>query len=104
VRLIKLDLEGAETAALRGAQRLLREIGPDFLVELEPEHLARQGTSAAEVIGLFEAHGYRFFTVDADEREGMRLTPEPNPGGGGTRPNVLASRDPERLGLVRHGK
>jgi FkbM family methyltransferase len=97
VRLVKLDLEGAEYAALQGAERLLREIGPDFLIELEPEHLARQGTSAAEVVALFEAHGYRFYAVDADERDGLRLKAEPNPGQGGTRPNVLASRDPERL-------
>jgi len=37
IRLVKLDLEGAEYAALQGAGRLLREVQPDFLVELEPE-------------------------------------------------------------------
>jgi len=97
IRLVKLDLEGAEYAALQGAPRLLRDVGPDFLVELEPEHLARQGTSAADVVRLFEEHGYQFFTVDGNEQEGVRLTPAPNPGQGGERPNVLASRDPERL-------
>jgi len=76
VRLVKLDLEGAEYAALQGAPSLLREVQPDFLVELEPEHLARQGTSAADVVGLFEKQGYRFFTVDGNGPEGVRLTPE----------------------------
>lgn len=97
IRLVKLDLEGAEYAALQGAQSLLREVQPDFLVELEPEHLARQGTSAAEVIRLFEQHRYRFFTVDKNEQGGVVLTPEPHPGEGGARPNVLMSRDLARL-------
>jgi FkbM family methyltransferase len=97
IRLVKLDLEGAEYAALQGAQRLLREVQPDFLVELEPEHLARQGTSVADVVGLFEEHGYRFFTVDGNGQEGVLLTPEPNPGKVGARPNVFMSRNLERL-------
>jgi FkbM family methyltransferase len=97
VRLVKLDLEGAEYAALQGAQRLLQEVQPDFLVELEPEHLARQGTSAADVIGLFEKHGYRFFTADENEQDGVRLTPELNPCEGGARPNVFMSRNMGRL-------
>jgi hypothetical protein len=82
---------------LQGAQSLLREVQPDFLVELEPEHLARQGTSVAEVVGLFETHGYRFFTVDGNGQDGVRLTPAPNPGKGGARPNMFMSRNLERL-------
>jgi hypothetical protein len=97
VRLVKLDLEGAEYAALQGAPSLLREVQPDFLVELEPEHLARQGTSVAEVVGLFEKHGYRCFTVDGNGQDGVLLTPEPNPGKGDARPNVFMSRNWERL-------
>lgn len=57
VRLVKLDIEGAEVRALRGAQRLL-QAGPDFVVEVEPEHLARQGTSIEELQAIFEAAGY----------------------------------------------
>jgi FkbM family methyltransferase len=97
IRLVKLDLEGAEHAALQGASSLLRDVGPDFLIELEPEHLARQGTSAADVVRLFEQHGYRFFSVEGSEQEGIRLTPEPNPSQGSDRPNLFVSRNPERL-------
>lgn len=97
VRLVKLDLEGAEWAALQGAQALLGEVQPDFLVELEPEHLARQGTSAAEVVALFREHGYRSFTAGTNEAGEVVLTPEPNPGQGGARPNVFMTRDLARL-------
>jgi hypothetical protein len=97
IRLVKLDLEGAEYAALQGAQRLMREAQPDFLVELEPEHLSRQGTSAADIIGLFKEQGYQFFSILGDEKGGVALTPEPNPGKGGERPNVFVTRDLDRL-------
>lgn len=60
VRLVKLDLEGAEVRALRGATALL-ESRPDFLVEIEPAHLARQGTNVEELRAMFvglDYHGY----------------------------------------------
>lgn len=60
--LIKLDLEGAEYAALRGAGRLLDMVAPDFLVEIEPDHLARQNASAAQIADLFAARGYAAYT------------------------------------------
>ena len=41
--LVKLDVEGAELRALEGAHRLLERARPDFIVELEPDHLERQG-------------------------------------------------------------
>jgi FkbM family methyltransferase len=97
IRLVKLDLEGAEYAALQGAKQLLRDVQPDFLVELEPQHLARQGSSVAEVVGLFESYGYCFFTVDEQGKAGVRLTPAAHPGQGGARPNLFVSRDLERL-------
>jgi FkbM family methyltransferase len=97
IRLVKLDLEGAEYAALQGATSLLRNAQPDFLVELEPEHLARQGTSVAHVVSLFRQNGYQFFTVSENGKSGVLLTPEPDPGQGGARPNLFVSRDPERL-------
>jgi FkbM family methyltransferase len=97
IRLVKLDLEGAEYAALQGAPLLLRDVQPDFLVELEPEHLARQGTSVAEVVDLFEKHQYQFFTVSENGKRGVLLAAAPDPARGGTRPNLFISRNLERL-------
>lgn len=69
VNLVKLDLEGAELRALRGAQVLLREARPDFLIELEPQHLERQGCSVAELQELFDDVAYVGFAVgDIPER------------------------------------
>jgi FkbM family methyltransferase len=58
LKLVKLDVEGAELRALRGAPEILRRARPDFIVELEPEHLERQGGSIAEVQALFDDAGY----------------------------------------------
>jgi FkbM family methyltransferase len=63
VSLVKLDVEGAELRALRGATRLLDEARPDFIVELEPEHLERQGSSVAALQELFEAVGYVAYLI-----------------------------------------
>ncbi len=62
-RLVKLDIEGAELRALRGAAGLLERARPDFIVELEPGHLERQGSSLGEVQTLFEDAGYSAFAI-----------------------------------------
>jgi FkbM family methyltransferase len=61
--LIKLDTEGAELLALRGAPLLLEHARPDFIIELEPEHLARQGSSISDIQALFVTAGYSGFTI-----------------------------------------
>jgi hypothetical protein len=52
-----MDVEGAEHAALEGSTRLLEAHVP-FLVEVEDDHLRRQGSSDAALAALFSAHGY----------------------------------------------
>jgi len=69
VSLVKLDVEGAELRALHGASELLRVARPDFLIELEPQHLARQGSSVAELQDLFEDVAYVGYALgDKPER------------------------------------
>lgn len=63
VGLVKLDVEGAELRALRGAAGLLEGARPDFIIELEPEHLARQGCSVAEVQELFDNADYIGYSI-----------------------------------------
>ena len=73
--LIKLDLEGAEHAALRGASEILREIRPDIIVEIEGAHLARLGSSVRDVAELLRGHGYQFFEAKKDQGDTVRLSP-----------------------------
>jgi FkbM family methyltransferase len=57
VRLVKLDLEGAEAAALAGAERLL-EACDNFIVEVEDGHLRRQGATAEDILRIFRDSGF----------------------------------------------
>lgn len=62
VRLVKLDIEGAEVRALSGASELLRS-QPDFLVEVEPGHLARQGSRTEDMHAIFSDAGYSGYEI-----------------------------------------
>lgn len=64
VALVKLDIEGAEVRALRGARGLLARSAPLLLVEVEPGHLARQGTSVEDLEHLLAPHGYEAYALD----------------------------------------
>ena len=78
VGVVKLDIEGAEAKALRGAGRLITRDAPIFLMELEPEHLARQGSSITEVRQALEPHGYEAYAITPAARL-ARLTGEWRP-------------------------
>ena len=57
--LLKIDIEGAEPAALRGASVMLGEVRPTVICELH-------GTNAA-VMDVLESSGYRVTTVERPE-------------------------------------
>ena len=52
-----------EWSRLATAEASLRRARPDFIIELEPEHLERQGASVAEVRELFEDAGYVGYSI-----------------------------------------
>jgi FkbM family methyltransferase len=87
VSLVKLDIEGAEVKAIRGAQRLIARSAPMFLVEIEPEHLARQGSSVDDLRASLAPQGYEAYAITACARlsriEGPWLPPDPS------RPNLV---------------
>jgi len=58
IRLMKVDIEGAEVRALRGAKRLRAEDRPLLLIEVEDSHLRRQRSSATELFALLADAGY----------------------------------------------
>jgi FkbM family methyltransferase len=66
IDLIKMDVEGAELAALRGAEQILNESRPVILFELLDEALRAQGASAREVLAFLAQRGYSVLKFDAD--------------------------------------
>jgi FkbM family methyltransferase len=94
--LMKLDLEGAEYAALRGAEDVLHAAHPDLIIEVERPHLARMGSSPEEVLGLLRAHDYLLYRVQSDDGA-LSLVPAGEPAAAGHSPNVFATVDPERV-------
>jgi FkbM family methyltransferase len=66
IRFIKIDVEGAEPQALRGAARLLREDRPVILSEVHPSQLqAVSGVTPAAFIRQLAELGYRCHLLGA---------------------------------------
>lgn len=71
IRLIKLDIEGAEAMALRGAGALLDgDKAPALLFEFSPSMLRDMGDDPAALLPWLEARGYAIHEIHPD-----RLTP-----------------------------
>jgi FkbM family methyltransferase len=57
--LVKLDAEGAELAVLQGAQGLIHDSPPLWLMEMEEKNLQAAGASKAAVENFLTGRGYR---------------------------------------------
>jgi len=69
-QLLKIDVEGGETAVLEGAERLLREHGPVIICEVHHAEAARW------IEGWLPAQGYRLDWVIPPEKFPRRLVAE----------------------------
>ena len=70
VDFIRMDIEGAELMALKGAAHVLDRDRPNVLIEIHPQMLeARFGGTAAAVVDLFKARGYRMFALNGNRLE-----------------------------------
>lgn len=58
LRLIAIDVQGAELLVLRGADRILRESRPAVIFEVERELLAEHGLRPTDVSAYLEERGY----------------------------------------------
>jgi len=64
VAVIKLDVEGAEGAALLGGRRVLREHRPALIVEVFAQALAANAWTVDNLQRLLREAGYRLFSID----------------------------------------
>jgi len=64
VSLIKIDVQGAEFRALKGAEKTLRSAQPTLFIEIDDAALAEAGSSADEVFDYLSALGYQPFAYD----------------------------------------
>ena len=69
IDLIKLDIEGAESAALAGAAGILRRHRPVLVIEVFSRSLASFGASVAEIQEHLRHADYRLFAIDDDTAE-----------------------------------
>jgi len=75
---MKIDIEGAELPAVRGARRLLSRHRPDLVLECQEASCAAAGYSPAELVAELEGLGYRCFWLAQDHVD-MRLHPFAHP-------------------------
>jgi FkbM family methyltransferase len=62
--MIKVDVQGGETAFLEGARETLRRFRPELLMEISPEDLQQAGSSSPALCRLLSDLGYRLFELD----------------------------------------
>jgi FkbM family methyltransferase len=76
VDVIKMDIQGAELAALRGAERVLSENrGVRMMLEFWPYGLARAGSSVQELLGHLRRHDFRFRLIGDATPESVEFGP-----------------------------
>ncbi len=70
VDFIRMDIEGAEQKALKGAAQVIDRDLPHVLLEIHPVMLeSRFGGSAEAVVDMFRSRGYRMFALNGDRLE-----------------------------------
>ncbi|MFC8859785.1 FkbM family methyltransferase [[Kitasatospora] papulosa] len=67
-RVIKVDVEGAEGAVVRGLVPALERLRPDveLAIEVTPERLAKLGETAQELLDALAAHGFYPYRLPND--------------------------------------
>jgi FkbM family methyltransferase len=74
VHFIKIDVEGAELLAFRGAKELLKQDRPVILSELHPDQLSKvSGCTAPEFVAELESYHYKCHELRGSELLPLRI-------------------------------
>lgn len=63
IAFVKMDIQGSEVRALKGATRLISEHRPYIFVEIEEHHLASLGSSSKDLIELILSFDYCIYRI-----------------------------------------
>jgi FkbM family methyltransferase len=63
VALIKIDVEGWESAVLRGASTVLRRSHPALIFEYDPAYVERSGATGADLVEWLRGFGYQLHVL-----------------------------------------
>jgi Methyltransferase FkbM domain len=80
VDFVKIDVEGAEMAVLKGASRVLESDRPIIQLEVQERSLAAQGASASDLFALLEHQRYEILVFDNGSGRPARLAASPPSG------------------------
>jgi FkbM family methyltransferase len=77
VDFIKMDIEGAESAAIKGMKELLQKNNNvKLMVEFYPKMLAGFGVKPEECLGLLEKQGFKFYDLDEEKNKVEKINKE----------------------------
>lgn len=74
---IKIDIEGAELFALKGAEKILHKYQPVILIEINPEFLTGFGLSSADMLNFIEQINYEILYLDESSKKLVKLGDKP---------------------------
>jgi len=63
---IKIDIQGSEVRALRGASKTISKFKPYMFIEIEQQYLLEMGSSSKELIELILSFGYALYRIETD--------------------------------------
>ncbi len=78
VDFIKVDVEGAEWAVLKGAEQVLRKFRPGLMVELNKETAGKAGYAVDDMIAWLESLGYHGYGIARDQLVPLVVRPFSN--------------------------
>ncbi len=75
VNVIKMDIQGSEVLALKGAAHLLNNSKQlKLFTEFWPKALRQAGSTATEHLNLLKKHGFSLYEIDSQNEKKMKVT------------------------------